>query len=180
MESVIHDLKLSNSRKETESVRISDEIRGLKDLIPKALEGQKESTDNRLKELNSELKSLKMLMGQRMNPPATPTTSSPSSYRNPAASAAAANPSASGSDTSAVTAPSNSTSDSVIPKPAAVSSAAGTEAVASLQGRSASPISAGIPPGRAAIPAWQMAAATKGSSSTSDVKSESKEAGAGA
>lgn len=47
------------------------------------------------------------------------------------------------------------------PKPASVSNAKGTEATASITGRSASPFSAGIPSGRASIPAWQMAAAKK-------------------
>ena len=41
-------------------------MRGLRDLIPRALEGQKESTDARLKELGGELRSLKLLVGNRV------------------------------------------------------------------------------------------------------------------
>lgn len=68
VETVVCDVKNSCRRREEESRRITDEVRGLRDLIPKAIESQKESADNRLKELNSELKSLKLLLGQRMNP----------------------------------------------------------------------------------------------------------------
>jgi peroxin-14 len=74
VENVISELKTASKRREDESRRISDEVRGLKDLIPKAMEGQKETTDSRLRELNTELKSLKTLMGQRMNPGATTST----------------------------------------------------------------------------------------------------------
>lgn len=158
VESVISELKTASRRREDESRRISDEVRGLKDLIPKAMEGQKELTDTRLKELNSELKSLKTLMGQRMNPPAT--TSSTTFARSPGVGAS--------SPTTVQSTPlanPASSSDTATPKPASVSSATGIESVASLQGRSSSPFNTGAPPGRAAIPVWQMAAANKSSSS---------------
>jgi len=147
VENVIGELKSASKRREDESRRISDEVRGLKDLIPKAMDGQKESTDRRLQELNTELKSLKTLMGQRMNP----TTSSANSYSRPT------------SNTQAPTiAPSNvingASSNDSAPKPASVSSSNGTEAVASIQARSSSPFGTGAPASRAAIPSWQMAA----------------------
>jgi peroxin-14 len=158
VESVISELKTSSRRREEESRRISDEVRGLKDLIPKAMEGQKETTDTRLKELNNELKSLKTLMGQRMNPPPAPTASN--SYDR-----------ATGNATTPTATPSTpnangfSSTENTVPKPASVSNGAGTEAVASLQSRAASPFNTGAPVGKAAIPAWQMAAANKTSSS---------------
>ena len=172
-ESVISELKTASRRREDESRRISDEVRGLKDLIPKAMEGQKETTDNRLKELTTELKSLKTLMGQRMNPPA------------PASSLSYVRPGASGTSTpSAVSNASNvngtsstgaSSTEPIAPKPASVNSPAGTEAVASLQGRAASPFNTGAPAGRAAIPAWQMAAANKSTSSVNAPGNASQE-----
>lgn len=142
-------------------------MRGLKELIPKAIEGQKESTDTRLRELNAELKSLKMLMGQRMNPPTTPTTST-STFGRPLGSSSAATGPASGSNASNVPTSSSSVGEVVTPKPASVSSATGTEATASLSGRAASPFGAGIPQGRAAIPAWQMAVASKSSTTPAE------------
>ncbi|KUJ20560.1 uncharacterized protein LY89DRAFT_446634 [Mollisia scopiformis] len=157
VESVISDLKTASRRREEESRRISDEVRGLKDLIPKAMEGQKESTDTRLRELNTELKSLKTLMGQRMNPA---TSSSTSPYtRGPTIGSTPTNGSSANTNGSSGT-------DGVTPKPASVSNGAGTESVASLQGRSSSPFSTGMPASKAAIPSWQLASGHKSTSST--------------
>jgi len=161
VESVIGELKAASRRREDESRRMGDEVRGLKDLIPKAIEGQKETTDSRLRELNTELKSLKTLMGQRMNPSSASTTGS---YGR-ASGAAASTPAGS------------STGEGVTPKPASVSNGTGTESVASLQGRSGSPFGTGAPAGRVAIPAWQQAASKNTSSaSTSGVGSGSQDA----
>ncbi|KKY13486.1 putative peroxisomal membrane anchor protein [Diplodia seriata] len=62
MESVMDSLKDSLKRRDADSCRLEDDVRGLRDLIPKALEAHKEGTDNRLKDLSQELKSLKTLM----------------------------------------------------------------------------------------------------------------------
>jgi peroxin-14 len=166
VESVILELKTGSRRREDETRRISDEVRGLKDLIPKAMEGQKENTDTRLKELNNELKSLKTLMGQRMAPVST-ASPAPSPYGRmqvPSTTASPGPPStAKGEATNGTTA--SLAAESNAPKPASVSTPGGVESFAQLQGRSGSPFSSGIPPGRASIPAWQMAAANKSSSS---------------
>ena len=157
VESVIGELKTASQRRDEETKNISDDVRRIKDLVPKAMEGQKESLDNRLKELNTELKSLKTLMGQRMNPP---PTSSISPYTRTTGAGIS-------SPTSSTTANVNGTAsgDAASPKPATVGNGVGVESVASLQGRSGSPFNAGVPPGRAAIPAWQMAAASKSTTS---------------
>jgi peroxin-14 len=152
VENVISELKSVSRRREEESRRIGDEVRGLKDLIPKAMEGQKETTDNRLRELNTELKSLKTLMGQRMNP--APSTSTSSFVRPASATSASSVTNTPGSNING-----SSTSESAAPKPASVNNASGTEAIASLQARSSSPFNTGAPTGKAAIPSWQMAAA---------------------
>jgi len=160
VETVISELKTASRRREEESRRMGDEVRGLKDLIPKAMEGQKENTDTRLKELNTELKSLKTLMGQRMNP--TTSTSTTNSYSRP--SGMGASSVSSSAPTPNTTSNGSSTTEVVTPKPASVSNGTGTESVASVQnsttGRS-SPFNTGAPAGKAAIPAWQMAAANK-------------------
>ena len=161
VENLISELKISSRRREEESRRISDEVRGLKDLIPKAIEGQKENTDTRLKELNTELKSLKTLMGQRMNPTAQTSTNS---YSRPSGvgGSSTGTPSATSSFSNTLQ---NSSTEVVSPKPASVTNGSGNETVASIQSRTTSPFSTGAPAGRAAIPAWQMAAGNKSSSS---------------
>ncbi len=152
VESVIGELKTASKRREDESRRITDEVRGLKDLIPRAMEGQKEATDTRLRELNTELKSLKTLMGQRMNPVVSRT----GSFGNTTPVGTGSSPSVNGNTTAAA--------EAVIPKPASVSNTAGTESIASLQGRSSSPFSTGALPGRAAIPSWQLKSASSSGS----------------
>ncbi len=163
VETVISDLKSASRRREDESRRIGDEVRGLKDLIPKAMEGQKETTDTRLRELNTELKSLKTLMGQRMNPT---TSTNTNSYGRASGLGASSAPSPSPSPAPPTTTTNGaSATEATTPKPASVSNGAGTESTASLQNRSATPFNTGAPAGRAAIPAWQMAAANKSTSS---------------
>jgi len=166
VEGVISELKTASKRREEESRRISDEVRGLKDLIPKAMEGQKETTDSRLRELNTELKSLKTLMGQRINPVATTGTTSFGRASGIGSSSLAGSTTTNGT----------SSADTTTPKPASVSNGTSTEAVASLQSRSSTPFGTGAPAGRAAIPAWQMAAANKSSNSVNATGAEKEAA----
>lgn len=112
-------------------------------------------------------------MGQRMNP-TTSTNTNTSSYGRPSGLGASSAPSPS-SSTPAINAA--ATSDAATPKPASVSNGAGTESVASLQGRSASPFNTGAPAGRAAIPSWQLAAAKNTSvANTTSAGSDAQEA----
>lgn len=53
-------------RREAESRILIDEVCRLKELVPKALEGWKESGDSRLEELTTELVSLKKLIANRV------------------------------------------------------------------------------------------------------------------
>lgn len=53
-------------RREAESRILVDEVCRLKELVPKALEGWKESGDSRLEELTAELVSLKKLIANRV------------------------------------------------------------------------------------------------------------------
>ncbi|CAK7271051.1 peroxisomal membrane protein pex14 [Sporothrix epigloea] len=66
LESVIIELKSASKRREEDTERLRDDVRGLKDALPKALDTQREVTDGRLREVNTELKSLKTLISQRM------------------------------------------------------------------------------------------------------------------
>lgn len=182
MESVLAGLKESSRRQGDDNRRIEDDVRGLRDLIPKALDAQKDATDTRLKELSSELKSLKTLVGNRMGAGAArPPTTTPSYYGGGQTLGSASTPSnASGSTTPAAApvsapatpAPEPATSSSTS---AAVGSSAAVSTPASEKPAASSPYGR-MANGRAAIPAWQMAAAKK----SEEAKKEAGESGTAA
>ena len=163
VESVIGELKIASKRREDEARRISDDVRGLKDLIPQAMDAQKESTDERLRDLNQELKSLKTLVGNRMGAgpkqtsgPANPGGSSGSMING---GEARYNPASPSSDDSASGAPVGSGSQSTESRiPSLNSTAPERKGSPGLMGT-------GTTSTRAAIPAWQMAAANKAAGS---------------
>ncbi|KAL4945067.1 peroxisomal membrane anchor protein conserved region-domain-containing protein [Aspergillus oleicola] len=66
VETLVADLKTASRRRDDETRRINDEVNALKDAIPKALEGAREGNENRLRELGTELKSLKTLLSNRL------------------------------------------------------------------------------------------------------------------
>jgi peroxin-14 len=177
VESVLASLKESSKRQGDDNRRIEDDVRGLRDLIPKALDSQKELTDNRLKELSTELKSLKTLIGNRMGSGAPPRPQSTSGYYGPGQSQT---PNTNGTPAASTsTAQSSST-------PAPSEQTNGTHATESQANASSTPAPTPAPaaekplpaygrpsPGRAAIPAWQMAAAKK----TEEAKKDTSESG---
>lgn len=54
-------------RREAESKILASQVQGLKDLVPKALDGWKSAGDQKLDDLGAELRSLKKLVGNRMS-----------------------------------------------------------------------------------------------------------------
>lgn len=191
VESVLASLKESSKRQGDDNRRIEDDVRGLRDLIPKALDAQKEANDTRLKELSTELKSLKTLVGNRMSAPApapapTPRPTSTPSYGAYGSQTPVPTP---GTSTPAPAAPAEQNAATTNGTPASASTEAqtpampggastgaanGTAATAATAG-TASPAAADKPvqswrgtQGRAAIPAWQMAAAKKSEESKKD------------
>jgi peroxin-14 len=178
VESVLASLKESSKRQGDDNRRIEDDVRGLRDLIPKALDAQKEANDNRLKELSTELKSLKTLIGNRMSAPApapvprVPTTPYYGSSAN-------------GTSTPAVTATTQpaSTEQPTSTPPAASSAMPGGASTGAANGTASASTPAAEPKpvqswrgsagGRAAIPAWQMAAAKK----SEEAKKDTSESG---
>lgn len=156
VETVIGELKSASRRREEESRHINNEVLALKELIPKAMEGQKESTDAKLTDLNNELKSLKKLMEQRSQRPGGAASPAP-------VPAYSVNRYAGVSSSTPAT---NTSTEAVTPKPATVRTESGTaEATASINGTKPSStfspaFGTGLPTGRASIPAWQMAAAS--------------------
>lgn len=164
LETVVTSLKDSDRKREDESRRNADEIRLLRDLIPKALEAEKNATETRLRDLTSELKSLKTLMGNRMG--GTPSNTG-SVHRPTPSFGASATATTNGAPTTAPAV--GAASPTVAPvtqngESAPVDAATSTDAA---KATAASPRSATSSPfprfgsGKAAIPAWQMAAAKK-------------------
>ncbi|KAL8813747.1 MAG: hypothetical protein Q9223_006959, partial [Gallowayella weberi] len=66
---VVEDLKEGNKKRELENRMIADQVHSLRDFVPKALEGWKAQSDDRLEELREEVKSLKKLLATRVGNP---------------------------------------------------------------------------------------------------------------
>ncbi|KAF5020491.1 hypothetical protein F66182_7482 [Fusarium sp. NRRL 66182] len=180
LDTVMTDLKAANRRREDDANRIRDEVQSLKDAIPKALENQKSLTDGRLREINTELTSLKTLVSQRMNSNASAPSAASSLMRNSSSGigAGASTPAASTPATSIPTAKTNgektgaesstATPASDIPKP--------TFPSAPQLNRSSSPLANMT--GKKSIPAWQMAMSNQNDTSSTQVKADEPKAGA--
>ncbi|KZM21956.1 peroxisomal membrane protein pex14 [Ascochyta rabiei] len=186
VESVLTSLKESSKRQGDDNRRIEDDVRGLRDLIPKALDAQKEANDNRLKELSTELKSLKTLVGNRMSAPAAAPRAASTSYygmqnqqgQSPAPTNGTATPATSTPAPQAASSEqltNGSTNNetqvsSAMPGGASTGAANGTTSTASTNTPAAEkPVQSWRgTQGRAAIPAWQMAAAKKNEEAKKD------------
>jgi peroxin-14 len=160
VESVVSELKISARRRDDDTRRISEELKSLKEGIPKALEGAREGNENRLKELGTELRSLKVLLGNRLNAGGAGAASiagrTVGSAPLPNSSRPSDEASGSSATTNGVTAASQSESS-------AASSGEATPQAASSQTPSNETASRPLSQlGRSAsIPAWQMAAANR-------------------
>lgn len=148
--SVIEDLKAANTRREAESRIIADQVTGLKDMVPKALEGWKASGDAKLEELGQEVQSLKKLLENRVGKPSGAPT--PTSRGHPNGSEKSKdNLPAFNSANSGMTTPNDeSASGSTAPAPGVT-----------VPKRDSTPLRGFERSDRRAIPAWQMAAATQ-------------------
>ncbi|KMU82869.1 hypothetical protein CIHG_00652 [Coccidioides immitis H538.4] len=155
VEDVVAELKSSSRRRDDETRRISEEVRSLKDGIPKAIEGSREGNEKRLRDLSAELKSLKILLGNRLAAGTSTTAAAPPAQSVPNQPEANSVPATSQAQTtSAASTPAQSTS---------ATSTAPSEA-------SKSPFAALGKP--ASIPAWQMAAASKSKPATTTSSTE--------
>ncbi|POS76561.1 peroxin 14 [Diaporthe helianthi] len=153
LETVISDLKSANRRREDEAQRVRDDVHGLKDSVPKALDAQKSLTDTRLQEINSELKSLKTIVSQRMTSQ-QPSASTNSIFNRPSVPTPALTsvPPAPATPGSNGVANGNAASEET-PKP---SSGPSVQDYAASTGRS-SPFNSGISASTVKIPEWQRA-----------------------
>ena len=200
LETVVGTMKEQDRRREDDARRNTDEIRGLRDLIPQALEAQKEGQEKRLKELGTELKSLKTLVGNRMGIPATSESVSTQKSTslmggvslmyggatNLSGVNGTATGSASGSPTLLATSiakenavGSDGTSDSQATGAASTSSTAGAITSAPDRSQNATPSYASRfgSRGGASIPAWQLAAGKKSQESLNGEKKDTSAGG---
>lgn len=67
VEAVVGKMRAANEEREAEAKRMARELAEIRDLVPKAIEREKEATDVRLRDLVGEMKSLKTLVGNRMS-----------------------------------------------------------------------------------------------------------------
>ena len=166
LEGVITELKTASKRREEDAERLRDDVRGLKDALPKALDTQREVTDGRLREVNTELKGLRTLIGQRMNNGASSSTPATTNGHSASANGVASylRPSNASIAASTTSAPSVVSVESEVEKPAAEAAASAAPATPSTpapfssstfsaaSGSSSLPTSTGR-----SIPAWQRA-----------------------
>lgn len=192
VEAVVAELKTSNQRREDESRRMEQEIKSIKDSLPKAIDSVREGSEKRLKELGRELSSLKLLMGNRFgtNPVPTPPTGHGMSARQPAdgetrSGTASPIPEVSpGSDANvtgvnkASTLPafgSVAATAAYNPSSPAATQQSMTQTSEQREARTRMYGASGAAQGKASIPAWQMAAlaADKNKASSSGVPAAS-------
>jgi peroxin-14 len=77
VESVVAELRAASARRDDESRRITDDVRGLQDALPRAVDGAREAYEKRLVELGKELGSLKTLIWNRLGGPGPPALPGP-------------------------------------------------------------------------------------------------------
>lgn len=66
IEAIIAELKTANTKREDDARRMEAEIKSMKDGLPRSIENVKDASERQLKELGTELASLKLLMGNRI------------------------------------------------------------------------------------------------------------------
>ncbi|KAK8053876.1 hypothetical protein PG996_013177 [Apiospora saccharicola] len=160
LEEFMTETKSGKRRQEDETDRLRSEVESLKDAIPKSMTANKDFTDERLREIANEVKSLKSLIGQRMSSaPASSNSTTSNNYLQSAKSNAPPAPTA----TPANEPETKSNGEAKEGTNGDTPAAGRQDYLSSLGGRS-SPFASGMPAGKAAIPAWQLAMANQGPS----------------
>lgn len=180
LETFMRDTKSSSRRHDDETDRLREEMKALKGIIPKSMNANKEFTDNRLKEITNEVKSLKALISQRMNssssstaapssinisspPPPVPSINTTNGFLRPTTGNNSIPPTASGASSPGIDLVAKEIGDAkqaVRDRDENSSPGGGSsrqDYLSALGGRN-SPFGSGISAPKAAIPAWQLAA----------------------
>jgi len=185
VEAVVQSLKDAEKKREDDARRNADDIRGLRQLIPQSLDSHKEGTEERLRELGTELRSLKTLVGNRMGG-ASPSVGSGHKSTGSSSSIPTTTTGVPGVSGAALPSPTlpkenqptaNGTTDGQT-----VGSAATAEAIPAAPDRSQSSTPSyatrfGSGRGGASIPAWQLAAGKKSQEPVNGEKKDTSSSG---
>ncbi|RYP45061.1 hypothetical protein DL768_008533 [Monosporascus sp. mg162] len=184
LEGFMRDTKSAGRRQEDETDRLRDDMKSLKSALPNAMSAQKEFTDGRLKEISAEVRSLKSIISQRMNPASAASIAATSNPRPSNSNAFPTGPAANTGATSNPLPPTNVAATPAVDAAAkedgeanktdgdgsasspAPAPATRQDYLSSLGGRP-SPFGSGLPAGKASIPSWQLSAAKAASGSQS-------------
>lgn len=166
IESIIAELKAANMRREDDSRRMEAEIKTMKESLPKSIDSVRDASERQLKELSTELGSLKLLMGNRLGGGSSTFAGSGQGIPRtqpgqlPSSSSAATTPS---TESAPSTNPNPPRSTPSFSSPASQFSSSTTVPAATTQSRPGPGAQYGSSSStnKAAIPAWQMAAANK-------------------
>jgi peroxin-14 len=172
IESIISELKTANTKREDDARRMESEIKNMKDSLPRSIDNVRDASDRQLKELSAELASLKQLMSNRIGGQG-PSGMAGIPKTQPANISSITSSGGTGAGTpTAETAPGSSTNVTGVntagkaPSFAMPGSSPSTSIPQQTQStqqppRPASSASFSASAGKAAIPAWQMAAQNK-------------------
>ncbi|OAL36345.1 hypothetical protein AYO20_04241 [Fonsecaea nubica] len=156
IEEIVAELKAANQKREDDARRMEAEIKTMKDGLPRSIDNVRDASERQLKELSTELSSLKALMGNRMGsgsgvfgipraqPPTMPGSNAASTSSTPAPPPSVENAPAGSGVSAPRPIPSSTNSTPQLP-------ASNPTPVATSGGRPTSGT-------KASIPAWQMAA----------------------
>lgn len=175
IETVLAELKQANADREKQARRTIDDIAALRERIPTALQGWKAEHERRLAEVSQELRSLKMLVGNRVGVSvglgSTASIASPAAPKASGAGVGGAMASAGGNVNGEMLASDAAKDTPTLNDMATSPGASDTIAPATFVGPNGQPgfsfegpkTSAGAAAGKRAIPAWQLAASAASS-----------------
>ncbi|KPI41114.1 Peroxisomal membrane protein PER10 [Cyphellophora attinorum] len=170
IESIISELKTANTKREDDARRMESEIKNMKDSLPRSIDNVRDASDRQLKELSGELASLKQLMSNRIGgqgpggmagiPKTQPANISSITSSSGAGAGTPTAETAPGSSTNVtgVNAPGKAPSFAM---PTAPSSSTNPTPQQTQQPQRPASSTSFSSSGKAAIPAWQMAAQNK-------------------
>ncbi|KAL6718940.1 peroxisomal membrane protein pex14 [Lecanora helva] len=170
IDAVVEDLKAANKRREVENRMVGEQIQGLKEQVPKALEEWKRGGDAKLEELGQEMGSLRRLLENRVGRSGgTSTPTSTGRGNTPAPSNSDGKEESKDTPSSSSSSSQNSNSQQPIMTPISDTIAPAPGITASKQNTT----SIGQSRDRKAIPAWQRAAGSKSSGTAASEDSSS-------
>ncbi|RMZ80206.1 hypothetical protein DV737_g3104, partial [Chaetothyriales sp. CBS 132003] len=165
IEAIVSELQAATQRRQDDARRMEAEINAMKDSLPRSIDNVRDASERQLKELSTELSSLKLLMSNRLAgspspmaaiPKTQPADISSMSAQPAAVSAGASSEAVPGSSSSNISSSANPTGINGVAKAPAFPAPVSSTAVLTPRLASSTPL--GGSGSKASIPAWQMAA----------------------